>query len=145
MRIKLAILPLLLCAAPAVAQIAPAPPVQLPPQLSDPATADRLAKAMQALSKAFLNMPAGEVQAVLEGRQPTAKERRMTVRDMGRANDPNFDREMQQQMANARPMIEQSMKALTSALPALMEGMGQMQQSLERAVSNLPDPTYPKR
>jgi hypothetical protein len=100
---------------------------------------------MQALSKAFLNMPAGEVQAALEGRQPTAKERRMTVRDMGRANDPNFDREVQQQMANARPTIEQSMKALTSALPALMQGMGQMQQSLERAVSNLPDPTYPKR
>jgi hypothetical protein len=145
MRAKLMMLPLLLCAAPAVAQTAPAPAFQVPPQLNDPATADRLAKAMQALSKAFLNMPAGEVQAAVEGRQPTAKEKKQTVRDMGRAHNPNFDRDVQQQMANARPMIEQSMKALVSALPTLMQGMGAMEQSLERAVSNLPDPTYPKR
>jgi hypothetical protein len=85
------------------------------------------------------------VEAALEGRQPTAKEKKMTVRDMGRADNPDFDRDMQQQMANARPMIEQSMKALSSALPAMMQGMGQMQQSLERAISNMPDPTYPKR
>jgi hypothetical protein len=145
MRAQLMILPLLLCAAPAVAQTAPAPALQVPPQLNDPATADRLARALQALSKAFLNLPAGEVEAALEGRQPTAKEKKMTVRDMGRADNPNFDRDMQQQMANARPMIEQSMKALSSALPAMMQGMGQMQQSLERAISNMPDPTYPKR
>jgi hypothetical protein len=145
MRAQLMILPLLLCAAPAVAQTAPAPALQVPPQLNDPATADRLARAMQALSKAFLNLPAGEVEAALEGRQPTAKEKKMTVRDMGRADNPDFDRDMQQQMANARPMIEQSMKALSSALPAMMQGMGQMQQSLERAISNMPDPTYPKR
>ena len=144
MRAQLMILPLLLCAAPAVAQTAPAPALQVPPQLNDPATADRLARAMQALSKAFLNLPAGEVEAALDGRQPTAKEKK-TVRDMGRADNPNFDRDMQQQMANARPMIEQSMKALSSALPAMMQGMGQMQQSLERAISNMPDPTYPKR
>jgi hypothetical protein len=145
MRAQLMILPLLLCAAPAVAQTAPAPALQVPPQLNDPATADKLARAMQALSKAFLNLPAGEVEAALEGRQPTAKEKKMTVRDMGRADNPNFERDMQQQMANVRPMIEQSMKALSSALPAMMQGMGKMQQSLERAISNMPDPTYPKR
>jgi hypothetical protein len=119
--------------------------MQVPPELTDPATADKVAGAMQALSKAFLNLPVGEVQAAMEGRQPTAKERKQTLRDLGRADNRNFDRDFQQQMANARPMIQQSMKALSSALPAMLQGIQSMEQSLERAVSNLPDPTYPKR
>jgi len=143
MRTSLMLLPLLIAASPAAAQTAPA--AQLPPELTDPATAAKLADMMQALSKSFMNLPAGELQAIAEGRKPSAKEKRMTVRAMGRADNKNFDRDFQQQMANTRPMIEQSMKALSAALPAMMQGMTQMQQSLERAVSNLPDPTYPKR
>ena len=142
MRAALLVVPLLLSAAPVAAQ---APAMQVPPELTDPATADKLAGAMQALSKAFLNLPVGEVQAAMEGRQPTAEERKQTLRDLGRADNRNFDRDFQQQMANARPMIQQSMKALSSTLPAMMEGIQSMEQSLERAVSNLPDPTYPKR
>ena len=148
MRATLIILPLLIGAAPALAQ-APAqtarPAVEVPRELTDPATAERLSRAMQAMSRAFLSLPVGEVQAALEGRQPTAREKRMTVRDMGRADNRNFDRDFQQQMANSRPMIEQGIKALTSALPSMMQGMAEMEQSLERAISNMPDPTYPKR
>jgi hypothetical protein len=144
MRSSLVLFPLLI-AAPALAQAAPPPAIQIPPQLTDPATADRLASAMQALSKAFLDLPVGEVQAAIEGRQPSAVEKRLTVRDVARRDDPNFDREFQQQMANARPMIQQSMKALGQALPGMMQGLGQVQQSLERAIANMPDPTYPKR
>jgi hypothetical protein len=48
-------------------------------------------------------------------------------------------------MAEARPMIQQSMKALADALPSMMQGLAQAQQSLERAAANMPDPTYPKR
>ena len=144
MRAKLTILPLLLCAAPAAAQTPPAA-MEVPRELTDPATAEKLSRAMQALSRAFLNLPVGEVQAAIEGRKPTAREKKMTVRDVGRADDRNFDREFQQQMANTRPMIEQSIKALTSALPSMMQGARQMEQSLERAISNMPDPTYPKR
>ena len=144
MRAKPLLLPLLLCAAPAFAE-APASIVQVPSELTDPGTADKLAGAMQALSKAFLNLPVGEVQAAIEGRQPTAKEKKQTLRELGRADNRNFDREFQQQMANARPMIQQSIKALSSALPAMMRGVQAMEQSLQRAVSNMPDPTYPKR
>ena len=142
MRAALLVIPLLLSAAPVGAQ---APAMQVPPELTDPATADKLAGAMQALSKAFLNLPVGEVQAAMEGRQPTAKKRKQTLRYLGRADNRNFDRDFQHQIANARPMIQQSMKALSSALPAMMQGIQSMEQSLERAVSNLPDPTYPKR
>jgi hypothetical protein len=144
--------PLLLIAAPVAAQPAPRPapppseaPMAIPPQLTDPATADRLAGMMQAISKAFLNLPVGEVQAAAEGRPPTRAERHMTVRDVARRDDPNFDRNFQQQMANARPMIHQSMKALSDALPAMMQGLQQAGQALDRAAANMPDPTYPKR
>ena len=148
MRTALVMLPLLIAAAPAAAQ-APAP-VAPPPQdiqraLHDPAMADRLANVMQALSKAFLDLPVGEVQAAVEGRAPTSAEKRMTVRDVERRTDPNFERNFRQQVANARPMIQQSMKALSDALPAMMQGLQQAGQALDRAAANMPDPTYPKK
>jgi len=145
MRAGFALIPLSLCAAPALAQAAPPAAIQLPPQLTDPATADRLADAMQAMSKAFLDLPVGQVQAALEGRRPTRVEQRLTVRDLGRRDDPNFDRRVEQRVAEARPMMHQSMKALNEALPGMIQGLQQAQESLQRAVANLPDPTYPKR
>jgi hypothetical protein len=135
-------------AAPAAAQT-PAPRLQPPADmqrvLNDPATADRLANVMQALSNAFLNLPVGEVQAAVEGRPATPAERRLTVRDMGRRDDPNFDRNFQRQMSQARPMIEQSMKAMRTALPAMIHGMEEAGQAMDRAIQNMPRPDYPKR
>ena len=138
---SLFILPLLLCASSAFAQPVP----QLPPELTDPATADKLANAMQGLSQALLDMRVGEVRAALEGRQASPSEKRMTVRDMARQDDPDFDRHVQRDMANVRPMVRQSMNALNQALPAMMQGLAQAQQALERAIANMPDPTYPRR
>ena len=143
MRKILLLLPFLGFAAPAIAQPAPAP--QLPPELTDPATADRLADAMQGLSQALLDLRVGEVRAALEGRQASPAEKRMTVRDMARRDDPNFDRHVQQDIANVRPLVRQSMTAVNQALPAMMQGLAQAQQALERAVANMPDPTYPRR
>ena len=154
MRTSLILLPLLLAASPAFAQAAapatPAPQAkdsaaEMQRVLNDPAMADRLANMMQALSKAFLNLPVGEVQAAVEGRKPTAAERRKTVRDIERRDDPNFDRDFQQRMAQAKPMIQQSMTAMSQALPAMMQGLQQAGKALERAAANMPDPTYPKR
>ena len=149
MRTQLLLFPLLLSATPALAQLpapaAPQAPVEVQRALADPAMANRLADMMQALSKAFLNLPIGEVQAAAEGRKPTAAERRLTVRDVGRRDDPNFERNLERQLANSRPMIEASMKALSQALPAMMQGMQQAGQALERAATNMPDPTYPRR
>ena len=107
--------------------------------------ADRLTNAMQVMSKAFLDLPAGEVQAALEGRRATPAEKRMTVRDMARRDDPNFDRNFQRQIAQSGPVIRQSMRAMSQALPAMMQGLTQAQHALERAAANMPDPTYPKR
>ena len=149
MRLSFALIPLLIWAAPALAQEpaepAPGSQIQVPSELRDPATADKLANAMQALSKAFLELPVGEVQAAVEGRKPTAAEKKLTLRDVSRRTDPNFERDFRRQMAEAKPKIEQSMKALADALPSMMQGLRQAQQSLERAAANMPDPTYPKR
>jgi hypothetical protein len=141
MRKELLILPLLISASPAFAQPAP----QLPPELTDPATAQRLAGAMQAVSDAFLNMRVGDIQAALEGRPATPAERNMTVRDMARRDDPDFDRHFAHNMAKVGPTMQRSMQALNQTLPVVMRDLKDAQRSLERAVANLPDPTYPNR
>jgi hypothetical protein len=137
----------LLAAQPADAPAAPPPPpaVQLPPQLTDPATGDKLANVMEALSHAFLNLPVGEVQAAVEGRPATRADRRLTVRELARRDDPNFDRNLERRIAEARPKIQSSMRALATALPQVMQGLHQAREAIERAAANMPDPNYPKR
>jgi hypothetical protein len=141
MRTTFFLIPLLLAATPAVAQPVP----QLPPQLTDPATAQAMTDAMQGVSQAFLNMRVGEMKAAIEGRDATPAEKRMTVRDMARRNDPDFDRRLQQKIANVGPTVQRSMNAVNQAMPAVMQSLMQAQQAVERAVANLPDPTYPRR
>lgn len=149
MHVSFALLPLIAAASPAFAQAstAPAPPqaIQLQRALTDPANAQRLAGAMQTVSKAFLDLPVGEIQAAVEGRAPSAAEKKLTVRDLGRRNDPDFDRNFQRQIAQSKPMIEQSMKAFAAALPEMMKGLQNAEQALERATANMPRPDYPKR
>lgn len=141
MRTSLVLLPLSLCAAPALAQAAPPPAVQLPPELADPATVDRVTDAMQALSQAFLQLPVGNVQAALEGRPATAADRRRTVGTETGLNP----RELQQRIADAKPKIEQSVRAVNQALPEITRNLVEAQRSIERALSNMPDPNYPRR
>ena len=150
MRTGLLLLPLFLSATPAIGQVLPPPPpaaplVQIPPELTDPATADRLADAMQGLSQALLDLRVGNIHATLQGRAPTPAERNMTVRDLARRDDPDFERHLHQQIAAAKPKIRQSMEALNQALPEINADLEHVRQSLERALSNLPDPNYPRR
>jgi hypothetical protein len=93
------------------------------------------------MSRAFLDLPIGEVEAALEGRVPTPADRARTLR----SENPNLDREVQVQVAQARPMMRKSMKAMADALPDMMQGLHQAKKSLDRAIANMPDPNYPKR
>jgi len=149
MRASLALLPLLVVAAPAVAQPLPPPPppaiMQLPPELTDPATADRLTDAMQSLSQALLDMRVGTIKAAIEGRRASPAERRMTVRDLARRDDPNFDRRLHQQIAAAKPKLQQGIRAMNQALPEVTEDLQRAQVAIERALANMPDPNYPRR
>jgi hypothetical protein len=144
MRKSLILLPLLLCATPAVAQEAP-PMVQLPPELTDPAAAMKLARTMQAVSTALLNIRVGDMRAALEGREATPRERNQTLGDIVRRKDPNFDRDVQREVATVGPKIQRSMRAINRALPQVVQDVDDAQRSLDRAVSNLPDPNYPRR
>jgi hypothetical protein len=151
MRVSPLLASLSLFSAPAIAQSAPpgAPlvhePIQLPPELADPATADKLAGAAEQLSRALLDMKVGGIQSALEGRRPTPAERNLTVRDLARRDDPNIDRHIQQQIAQAKPRLEQAIRALNEALPEVTQDLDSAHKALERAIANMPDPNYPNR
>ena len=141
MRKILIALPLLLASTTALAEPAP----QLPPELTDPATVQKLTNSMQALSSAFLNLRVGEVTAALEGRIATPEERNLTVGDLARRDDPDFDRHFHDQMTTVGPTMQRSIKAMNKALPEITRDLKDVRKSLERAIANMPDPNYPKR
>ena len=137
-------------ASPALAQqpvkADPAPDTaEIQRALTDPAITDRLTKVLPALGDALLDMPVGQVQAAIEGRTPTKAERRTTVRDLGRRDDPNFERNLKADLANSGETMKAGMKAMAAALPAMMEGMKKAVEEMEKATATLPSPTYPKR
>src|SRR3954452_4816167 len=133
--------PLLLSASPAFAQQAPI----IPPELTDPATIHQLAGTLDDLSRALMNVRIGEARAALEGRDATPRERNMTVGDYARRNDPNFDRHLHQQIASVEPQVQRGVQAVNHALPSVMQALGEAERAVDRAVANMPDPTYPRR
>ena len=136
-------LPLLLAATPATAAPeAPEAPQQIPSELSDPAMADKLTRALGPRTRALLDLPVGELEAAIEGRTPTDADRRRRVRD---EIGPDGERALASQVARAGPQMQAMQKALVASLPALMGALKGVEQELERATANLPDPTYPKR
>jgi hypothetical protein len=142
MRKTLFLLPLLFSATPAFAQEAP---IQLPPELTDPAAQARVAMKLQGIAHALLNVRIGDVGAALEGREATPAERNVTIGEMVRRKNPNFDRDLARDVATYGPKLQHSMQALNRALPRVMQDVADAQRSLDRAVSNLPDPSYPRR
>ena len=152
MRVFQLILPLALVASPALAQTKPAPPpevipetITVQPELTDPAMADRLGGMMQALSKAFLNLPVGEIEAAAEGRPATQTDRRETIRDLGKKANPNFERNLNQQLEASRVSMQATMKAFAAALPAMTKSLAEARRAIEQVTANLPNPNYPKR
>jgi hypothetical protein len=140
MRALLIALPLILAPVPAVA--APTETQQIPPELSDPAMADKLTRMLGPLMKAMMDMPIGELEAAVQGREPTAADKAKRVRDQ---IGPEGQRDLEATIAKAGPQMQAMQKALVASLPALMGALGNVEKELERATANLPDPTYPKR
>ena len=141
MRVSLMLLPLALTASPALAQSGQTEIPAIPPELSDPRNADKLVDVLKVLSGAFLELPVGEVEAAIAGRQPTAADKKRTVRTESKMSE----RELQQKLEQSKPMMRASMKALMAALPAMMKGMAEAGKELERAATNIPQPGYPKQ
>ncbi len=111
----------------------------------DRASADQLANAAKALSNALMKLKVGALQSALEGRTSTHAQKNLTLGDLARRKDPDFERHLNQQIEAAKPRIEQGVNALNDALPAIEESLETAQRSIERAMANMPDPNYPKR
>ena len=144
MRLHLLALPLAVAAAAPVAAQEPAPTadeMRLPPEMSDPRLADRLVDTLQVLSKAFLSLPAGEVEAALEGRPATSADRTRTI-----ASETGLtENELKRKLDESRPAMKGAQKALIAAIPAMMKGFAEAQKEFERAAANMPQPGSPKR
>lgn len=137
MRATILALPLLLSATPLYAQTSV-------PQIP-PAAADKVANTLDAVTDAIMSLPVGRLQAAIDGRAPTAAEQQMTVRDLEARKDPAFETKLHRRIAETRPMVRQSIRAVNDAIPQVVDGLQQVSRSLQRATANLPDPTYPKR
>jgi hypothetical protein len=142
MRATLLLLPLLAAAAPVSAQVAyPAPQ----PMVIPPAAADKVADALDAVTDVLLDVKVGKLKAAIEGRPATPAERRLTVRELAGAKDPDFERNLHRKIADARPMVRQGIASVDEAVPQVMQSLQQASRAIERATANMPDPTYPKR
>ncbi len=145
MRLLLIAVPLTLIASPALAAPRHGQAPQLPRELTDPKMADQMGRVAGALTRAFMNLPVGEIQAAIEGRPATSDDRRRTVRDLAGRNDPNFDQRIERQAANSGAAIQAGARAMAAALPAIMQSLDRAADEIDRATANLPDPNYPRR
>jgi hypothetical protein len=151
MRGRLMVIGLLACSGQAMSQTvvrgssAEPRPILVPKVISDPATADRIADTLQSLSAALLDLKVGTLQAAVEGRKTRPEDRDVTVRDLIRRSDPDIDRDLEQKIAQARPKVEQGLRAMNEALPQVTSDLKKAQKSIERAIANMPDPDYPRR
>ena len=144
MRALLFALPIVVMPVPATAAPAETAPtkVQIPPELSDPAVADKLTRALGPLSRALMNMPIGELEAAMAGREPTAADRNRRLSDQ---IGPEGQKDLEASVAAAGPQMRAMQKALVASLPAIMSALGDVEKQLEQATANLPHPPYPKR
>ena len=149
MRALMVLAPLCLMAAPATA----AEPqgdsnFEIPAELTDPAMAETLGKMLGSVTKVMMDMPVGEMQAAVEGREPTAADKRRTIRDVA-GRDPNFERNVERQVRQTVPRMQAGMKAMAASLPAMAKALEaaaeQMEDGIDRATANMPTPGYPKR
>lgn len=144
----------ILLAAPLVIAAAPVPTAdtstaqavsEVQRALDDPATGQKMTATAQALSDALLDLPVGEVEAALNGRMARPADKHVTVRDLARRDDPNFEANLRRQVTESGPAIRRGMKSLSAALPALIRSFNDAGAAIERATANLPDPSYPRR
>lgn len=134
-------------AAPALAQpsqqpvpVPPPPAAALPPEIADGRMLDQLGNMVGALSKAFLNLPVGEVEAAFENRPATRADRAKTVRSVTGMDERELDRDIQA----SKGAVKAGGQAMARALPVVVEALNRAGEELERATANVPQPGYPR-
>ena len=140
-----AILILAAAAAPASAAPPPPAPIAIPRELTDPAMADRLGRTMGAMAHAVMNIPVGEMQAAIEGRPVTRADRNRRIGDVAGPDGRAMADHVAGNGAATGRAMQAAGRAMIGALPAILEAVRGAESEIERATSNLPDPTYPSR
>ncbi len=138
MRAVLILIPALFAASPALA----APPL-LPQVLTDPAMADQLGRVAGVLTESLMNLPVGEIEAAIEGRPATRADRARTVGDS--IGDPRIAQRIADEAASSGRTMQAATRAIAASVPAIMRAVEGARGEIERAIGNLPDPTYPRR
>ena len=142
---------LILAAAAAPVSAAPPPPpyaeppIAMPRALTDPAMADRLGRTMGAMAHAVMNIPVGEMQAAIEGRPATRADRNRRVGDVAGPDGRAMADHVAGSGAATGRAMQAAGRAMIGALPAILQAVRGAESEIERATSNLPDPTYPRR
>ena len=144
MRLYVAALFASLAVAPAFAAPRPAPSI-VPPELSDPALPDKLGRMSGALTRAVMDMPVGELEAAIENRPVTPADQARRVRDVAARGDPNVERRIAAETAASGRAMQAMTRSMVASLPAILASLGNVQAEIEKAVANLPNPTYPRR
>ncbi len=147
MRALMVLAPLVMLAAPAAAS-EPEKDFEIPAELTDPAMAETLGRMLGSVTRVMLDLPVGELQAAVEGREASTADKRRTIRDMA-GRDPDIERKVERQVADAVPRMQAAMKAMAASVPAMARALEQaaeqMEGSIDRATANMPTPGYPKR
>ena len=117
----------------------------MPEPIAEQVTVSLTFSGTGAVTRAFLNLPVGEIQAAIEGRPANDADRRRTVRDLAGRNDPYLDRRIEQQAANSGAAIQAGARAMAAALPSILGAIQGAADEIDRATANLPDPNYPRR
>ncbi len=147
MRALMVLAPLVMLAAPAAASD-PEKDFEIPAELTDPAMAETLGRMLGSVTRVMLDLPVGELQAAVEGREASTADKRRTIRDMA-GRDPDIERKVERQVADAVPRMQAAMKAMAASVPAMARALEQaaeqMEGSIDRATANMPTPGYPKR
>lgn len=141
MRSGLILVLALFAAVPALA----APPMVpvIPQVLTDPAMADQLGRVAGVLTRSLMDLPVGEIEAAIEGRPVTRADRQRTVGDS--IGDPQIAQRVADQATSSGRTMQAATQALAASLPAIMQAIDGAKSEIERAVGNLPVPTYPQR
>ena len=110
---------------------------------NDPRMADQVGRVAGVLTRSLMDQPVGEIEAAIEGRPATPYDRARRVRD--EVADPYLDQRVAAEAAQSGRKMQAAGRAVMSSLPAIMGALGQAQDAIERAIANIPDPTYPRR
>ena len=100
---------------------------------------------MGAMAHAVMNIPVGEMQAAIEGRPVTRADRNRRVGDVAGPDGRAMADHVAGNGAATGRAMQAAGRAMIGALPAILLAVRGAESEIERATSNLPDPTYPRR